>query len=254
MRRQVFKISIGQILLILILIIALVSVVTYFKGDKEENNIEVKQQEENLDEEKNSSEIVEDITFEDNTLAHGDLSSTFPADEEDLLKEELTEDEILYITNVSESEDGSYILTGTLYEKYMYTASEIRYAAGRGYVTLYGEKYNMYESDVEDEYDLYKKGEEELIYKIRLKTTSTYFLESQLENADCWKQKDETYRVKVAKDIEVENSYGGKYTAEEVFGNMENGFPENTTHPTTERTFRFEFSNGICLKVIDVLT
>lgn len=258
MRRQVFKISIGQILLILILIIALVSVVSTVNGDKEENNIETKQTQnevmENKDEaNKSTSDIVEDTNFEDNTLAHGDFFSTFE-DDENLLKEELSEDELLYITNVTESGDDLYILTGTLYKEYTYTASEIRYAEGRGYVTIYGKKYNMYESDVENEYDLYEEGQEELVYKIKPKTTSTYYLEAQIELADCWKLQDETYRVKASKNIKVENAYGDTYTVEEVFGNMENGYPEESTHPFTDRTFKFEFENGECIKVIDVLT
>ena len=237
--KQILKISIGQILLILIVIIAVVWGISAVKGNA--NPIEIENVTSN--EENNSS-------FEDITATNENFSNT--SEEENLLTENLDEDSLVYVTSVKDNGDDSYILSGIIYKKYTLTASEFKYAKEDGELTINGEVYSIQETGEENIYDLYLNDIP--LYRISQLDDRNYVLEAQTEMPNCWKLTEETCKVLVEKDVKVEGSYGDLYTAEDIFGNMENSVPEDSTHPDSTITYRFEFSNDICINVIDVLT
>ena len=239
MGKQILKISIGQILLILIVIIAVVWGISAVKGNA--NPVEI---ENVISNEENN------FSFEDTTVANVNFSNT--SKEENLLTENLDDDSLVYVTSVKDNGDDSYTLSGIIYKKYTLTASEVKYAKEDGEITINGEVYSIQETGEENVYDLYLNDIP--LYRISQSDDRNYVLEAQTEMPVCWKLTEETCKVLVEKDVKVEGRNGDLYTAEDIFENMENSVPEDSTHPYSERTYRFEFSNDICIEVIDVST
>lgn len=256
LRRQVFKISIGQILLILIIIIALCAVVSAIKGDDtKENKVDNKVAEEVQEQDVNTTKEAEDTNeFVDTTVSNSNLNFSNITTEENLETETTSEDEIIYVTSVKDNGDNTYTLSGIKYKKYMLTASEARYELEDGEMSVNGEVYTVAETDEADVYDLYADGSDFPIYRLALAEDRNYYLTANTELSDCWELTDETVKLVVDSDVDVENFYEEIKPVEEVFGSMENSVPEDSTHPNAARTFRFEFDDGKCIYVIDVLT
>lgn len=246
--KQILKISIGQILLILIVIIAVVWGISVVKKNANPTEIENV-----VTSETDSSTETKNEAFEDTTVANTNFNSVFSNDE-NVLTEALDEDKIVYVTSVKDNEDETYTLSGIIYKKYIITASEFRYALDDGEITINGDVYTIHDTDEENCYDLYLDGSDVVVYSIKQSSDRNYYLEAQTELSDCWKLTEDTCKVIVGKDVKVEESYGEEFTVEEIFGNMENSVPEDTTHPDSSRTFRFEFRNEECTKIEDVLT
>lgn len=259
LERRVFKISIGQILLILIIIITISVVVSKITGgneNKEDNNEKIAT-EQNIEEGNRESVAIdgEGTNFVDTTVANSNFSTTFTSSEDaNMTTETTSEDEIIYVTNVKDNGDDTYTLSGIKYKKYTLTASEVRYELEDGEISINGEVYSIQETDEENVYDLYGDGEEYPLYRLIQGEDRNYFIVSETELSDCWKLTEETVKVKVSGDIEVENAYEEVFSVAEVFSGMGNSVPEDSTHPNSTRTFRFEFKNGKCKKVYDVLT
>lgn len=256
LRRQVFKISIGQILLILIIIIAISAVVSWIKGDdKEEVKVD-----NNATEESQVQETESDVTtetegeneFVDTTVSNSNFSNTFT--EEDLVTETTSKDEIIYVTSVKDNGDNTYTLSGIKYKRYMLTASEVKYELEDGEMNINGDLYTVVETEEEGVYDVYADGSDFPIYRLALAEDRNYYLTANTELSDCWELTDETVKIQIDSDVDVENFYEEIKPVEEVFGNMGNLVPDDSTHPNGERTFRFEFEEGKCVYVIDVLT
>ena len=254
LRRQVFKISIGQILLILIIIIVLCAVVSAIKGDDtKEDKVENKVTEEVQKQEGDAVKESEDKNeFVDTTVSNSNFSNV--TTKENFVTETTSDDEIIYVTNVKDNGDNTYTLSGIKYKKYMLTASEARYELEDGEMSVNGEVYTVAETDEVDVYDLYADGSDFPIYRLALAEDRNYYLTANTELSDCWELTDETVKLVVDSDVDVENAYEEIKPAEEIFGNMENSVPEDSTHPNGARTFRFEFEDGKCTYVTDVLT
>ena len=254
LRRQVFKISIGQILLILIVVITICSVVSWIKGDDiEETKIGNKVVDEVQEDGTNvTSEAVEENEFVDTTISNSNFSNTFK--EEMFVTETTGENEIIYVTSVKDNGDNTYTLSGIKYSKYMLTASEARYELEDGEIYITGDLYTVVETEEEGVYDIYEDGAEFPLYKLALADDRNYYLTINTELSDCWELTEETVKVQIDSDVDVENFYEEIKAAEEVFGNMKIKVPEDVTHPDASRTFKFEFEDGKCVRVIDVLT
>ena len=254
LRRQVFKISIGQILLILIIIIALCAVVSAIKGDDtKEAKVENKVAEEVQKQDVNTVQKLEDKNeFVDTTVSNSNFSNI--TTKENFVTETTRDDEIIYVTNVKDNGNNSYILSGIKYKKYMITASEARYELEDGEMNIIGELYSVVETEETDVYDLYADGSDFPIYRLALAEDRNYYLTANTELSDCWELTEETVKIVIDRDVDVENAYEEIKPAEEVFGSMENSVPEDSTHPNGARTFRFEFEDGKCIYVTDVLT
>ena len=252
LRRQVFKISIGQILLILIIIIALCAVVSAIKGDgTKEDKVENKVAEEVQKQEGDAVKESEDKNeFVDTTVSNSNFSNV--TTKENFVTETTSDDEIIYVTNVKDNGDNTYTLSGIKYKKYMLTASEARYELEDGEMSINGEVYTVSETEESDVYDLYADGSDFPIYRLALAEDRNYYLTANTELSDCWELTDETVKLVVDSDVDVENAYEEIKPAEEVFGNMENSVPEDSTHPNRARTFRFEFEDGKCTLSYDL--
>lgn len=236
MRRQVFKISIGQILLIIIVMCAVIWGLSLVNKEDAPEELEV----------------VENISI-DNTVASNNFDQTFSTVEENLESTSTKEDEIVFVTSVLDNGDDTYTLSGIKYKKYVLSQSELQYAIDDGELFLNEEPYTLFEVE-EDVFELYPENSEICVYNIRLDEDNNYILEANTELSDCWRLSEEVCKVKVGKDIKVVDFNGDKKTVEEVFDNMENKIPEETTHPVSSRTFRFTIKNGKCTKVENVLT
>lgn len=254
LRRQVFKISIGQILLILIIIIALCAVVSAIKGDDtKEDEVDNKVVEEIQEQEESTLQETEDTDeFVDTTVSNSNFSNI--TTEEKFVTETTSEDEIIYVTSVKDNGDNTYTLSGIKYKKYMLTASEARYELEDGEMNINGDLYTVVETEEEGVYDVFADGSEFPIYKLALAEDRNYYLTANTEISDCWELTEETVKLVIDSDVDVENAYEEIKPAEEVFGNMGNLVPDDATHPNGSRTFRFEFEDGKCVYVIDVLT
>lgn len=236
MRRQVFKISIGQILLIIIVMCAVVWGLSLVNKDDVVEDLDV----------------TENISI-DNTVASNNFDQTFSTVEENIEETSTKDDEIVFVTSVLDNGDDTYTLSGIKYKKYVLSQSELQYAIDDGELFLNEEPYTLLEVE-ENVFELYPENSDICVYNIRLDEENNYILEANTELSNCWRLSEEVCKVKVEKDIKVEDYNGDKKTAEEVFDNMENKIPEETTHPLSSRTFRFTIKNGKCTKVEDVLT
>lgn len=261
MERKVVKISIGQILLVLIIVGLVTYGIAYFsdKTDTTENLEETVTSAENILE-KAESIIEEEIEVEDDTIFSDDASiieglNSFTVDTEEAeIKDNLSEDEMFFVTAALNNNDGTYTLNGCLYKKYTATMSEIKYAVGRGYITIYGTQYSIKEADVEGEYSVIDDTLNYELFRFKLLDPTTYYLELQSEINDTWKLQEGLRTVTVKEDTICEMVSGEDLIVKDVFGAMENMEAEEKVCPDTRRTFVFEFTDGECTKVKDIQT
>lgn len=261
MERKVVKISIGQILLVLIIVGLVTYGIAYF-SDKNKDTEDVEKSVSSAENILNKAEeIIEtEIEIEDDTIFSDGASiieglNSFMVDEEEAeITDTLDENEIFFVTAAINNNDGTYTLNGCMYNKYTATMSEIKYAVSRGYITIYGTQYSIKEADVEGEYSVIDDTLNYELFRFKLLDPTTYYLELQSEISSTWKLREELRTVTVAGDTECEMVSGEILTVADVFTGMENMEAEEKVCPNTARTFTFEFTNGECSKVVDVQT
>lgn len=281
------KISISTILLFvsIIVIIALVSYICIEKlnSTNKINNSKVGISNfENSDltsNEVNSDNMSSVISKENNINNDGILKSTSETNtvmsnlEQDKYSEimnELSEDEIFFVTDADKNNDGTYTLKGVLYRVFTLTKSELENAVNNGgykYYNPYGTEpsyvnYTVkknYQEDMSDTIYEYAfigkfKNEDRLEYCAVKKDNDTYYIENLTENNTEWKLTNDYRKITVSGDVEVLSGYDWEETSKvkNYFDNYKDKTVIDTGHPSG--CFVLEFTNGKCSKIMERAT
>ena len=253
MEQKKIKISlIGCLFIICILAIALCAYLNF--GMKKEDN---------KPNEKNNS-VNETVTNEDKTT--DDESEILVSPAEDLFtiyNEDNPEISGVYITEIS-NVDGNIALKGITYTKYTFNEEEIKQIVEDGHIKLDGANYEIKNGELEDAvYELYEEGKDYPLYKISKENDNNYALYRYAQIMDVWKLTGRYVLVMIEPETEVFDDFTGNSLgkASEYFLKMKNENInitdknlEETTILDSNRTFSFEFENGKCVKVNNMLT
>lgn len=200
------------------------------------------------------NEVLNEQEFIDNTVASNNFDQVFSTVEENIEKTSTPDDELIFVTSVLDNGDDTYTLSGIKYKKYILSQSELQYAIDDGEMIINDDIYKIIEVE-ENSFELYQEGREDIcIYTIRLNKNDEYVLEANTELSECWRLSEDVCKVIVGKDVKVEDFNGDKVKASDVFADMGNAIPIETTHPDADRTFRFIIKNGKCTKIENILS
>lgn len=173
------------------------------------------------------------------------------------ITKELEGMDVLFVTEAIENSNNTYTLKGVIYTQYTISSVELNNILEKGSMTIEGEEYTIKNSDNTGEYDLFVENSDYALYKLKMLNNNEYYLEAQAQIADVWKLTNEYKEITVSNDTKCSliSDYEEEYnTVEKVFNNFEKMEPIETTNPNTNKSFIFQFENGECVEVINVLT
>lgn len=253
MEQKNIKISlIGCLFIICVLAITLCAYFT-FEMPKEDNKSN----------EKNTA-VNETVKNEEQVTE--DESEILVSPAEDLFtiyNEENPEISGVYITETS-NVDGNIVLKGITYTKYTFNEEELKQIVEKGRIELDGANYEIKNGELEDAiYELYEEGKDYPLYKITKEDNNYYSLYRYAQIMDVWKLTGKYVLVTLEPETEIFDDFTGNSLgkASEYFSEMKNENInitdknlEETTILDSNRTFSFEFENGKCVKVNNMLT
>ena len=200
-----------------------------------------------------------------NQAVMSDTTDIIEQDKNSEITEELDDDNIFCVTDVTPNDDDTYTLRGVFYTKLTLTEEELEDAVQKGTY----EYYNVYDNDpkyveykvkkdymeegsnVEYDYAFIGKYNDKdvLLFIATKKDEDTYYIQNTTEFQDEWKLVDDYKEITVSGDIEVENDYENIKVKDYFSGFESVDTLGDTGHPGI--CYTFEFSNGECSKIIE---
>ena len=176
-------------------------------------------------------------------------------DKGQLITEELDGMDVLYVTNVVKT-DNYYTLKGVIYTAYILTTNEVENIVKNGSYAIYGDTYTVKAKKDTRSYELYKGDQKD--YEI-VPIGDYYCLTrggNQIDNA--WKKTNIHKEIVISSNtpISIGYDYANHYkVADDVFKNYKSltSVPD-TTNPPYYYAFRFNFKDGKCVGLYNVIT
>lgn len=248
--KKEIKVSLGTVICIVIIVILLCALAfVYYLGFVKEDNKEIAKPQDNeivFQEEKTNTVIQENVEIVEENK-----------EDYEIITKELEGIDVLFVTDAIENSNNTYTLKGVIYTQYTISYKELSEILEKGSMTIESEEYTIKKNDNEGGYDLLKKDDEYVRYKLKEINYNEYYLESQAQIMNNWKLTDEYKEITVSNDTKCDMAfdYEEKYnTVEDVFNNFERTKPLETKNPDSEKTFIFKFENNKCVEIINVLT
>ena len=176
------------------------------------------------------------------------------------ITDNLNDIDVLYVTKVVKS-GKLYTLKGVIFTRYTITNSQLKNIKDKGFITINNKDFAVKDITAPSEYDLkeyevYGDDLEYPAYKIKQLDSKTLYLECQAQIIDAWKQTNEYKKITIPADTLCISGYPvqEETTVGEYFKDYQDVAVRNVINPDSKHTFRFEFENGKCIKVIDACT
>lgn len=177
-------------------------------------------------------------------------------DKGQLITEELSGMDVLYVTDAIKK-DNYYTLKGVIYTAYTLTNQEVSDMVKNGTYTVNNKTYTVKYNKEDNSYGLYEKKDNYQMYKI-VRVGSYYYMELQAQVDNAWKKTNVHKEIVVSSNTPVTIGFdtSSRYkTADDVFKNFKSPTTiPDTTIPPFYYSFKFNFKDGKCVGLYNVIT
>lgn len=177
-------------------------------------------------------------------------------DKGQLITEELSGMDVLYVTDAIKK-DNYYTLKGVIYTAYTLTNQEVSDMVKNGTYTVNNKTYTVKYNKEDNSYGLYEKKDNYQMYKI-VRVGSYYYMELQAQVDNAWKKTNVHKEIVVSSNTPVTIGFdtSSRYkTADDVFKNFKSPTTiPDTTNPPFYYSFKFNFKDGKCVGLYNVIT
>lgn len=175
-------------------------------------------------------------------------------DKGQLITEELDGMDVLYVTDAVKT-DNYYTLKGVIYTAYILTTNEVEDIVKNGTYTIYGDTYTVKAKKDTRSYELYK-GDQKDYEIVPIGDYYCLIRGGQIENA--WKKTNIHKEIVISSNtpISIGYDYANHYkVADDVFKNYKSlTSAPDTTNPPYYYAFKFNFKDGKCVGLYNVIT
>mgnify|MGYP004500436961 CR=1 FL=1 len=207
--------------------------------------------------EKKANDLEKQVSDNDKcSTCNSTCNVTVNNDKGQLITEELSGIDVLYVTDAIKK-DNYYTLKGVIYTAYALTDQEVSDMVKNGTYTVNNKTYTVKYNKEDNSYGLYEKKDNYQMYKI-VKVGSYYYMELQAQVDNVWKKTKVHKEIVVSSNTPVTIGYdtSSRYkTADDVFKNFKSPTTiPDTTNPPFYYSFKFNFKDGKCVGLYNVIT
>lgn len=207
--------------------------------------------------EKEASNLEKQVNDNDKcSTCNSTCNVTVNNDKGQLITEELSGMDVLYVTDVIKK-DNYYTLKGVIYTAYTLTDQEVNDMVKNGTYTVNNKTFTVKYNKKDNSYGLYEEKDNYQMYKI-VKVGSYYYMESQAQVDNVWKKTNIHKEIVVSSNTPVTIGYdtSSRYKiADDVFKNFKSPTTiPDTTNPPFYYSFKFNFKDGKCVGLYNVIT